>query len=70
MLHSNDFSYGLLTPALGYLMSCLGAFLGLRCTSRARAHSGAARARWLTLAALSIGITGVSLTKRGMKLPV
>jgi len=59
MLHSNDFSYGLLTPALAYLMSCLGAFLGLRCTSRARAHSGAARARWLTLAALSIGITGI-----------
>ena len=59
MLHSNDFSYGLLTPALAYLMSCLGAFLGLRCTSRARAHSGAARARWLTLAALSIGVTGI-----------
>jgi NO-binding membrane sensor protein with MHYT domain len=59
MLHPNDFSYGLLTPALGYLMSCLGAFLGLRCTTRARAYFGRARARWLALAAVSIGVTGV-----------
>jgi NO-binding membrane sensor protein with MHYT domain len=59
MLHPNDFSYGLLTPALGYVMSCLGAFIGLRCTTRARAHSGTARARWLTLAAVSIGVTGI-----------
>ena len=59
MLHTNDFSYGLLTPALGYVMSCLGAFLGLRCTTRALAYHGAARARWLVLAAVSIGVTGV-----------
>ena len=59
MLHPNDFSYGLLTPALGYVMSCLGAFLGLRCTTRALAYQGAARARWLVLAAVSIGVTGI-----------
>ena len=59
MLHPNDFSYGLLTPALGYVMSCLGAFLGLRCTTRALAYHGAARARWLVLAAVSIGVTGI-----------
>jgi NO-binding membrane sensor protein with MHYT domain len=59
MLHPNDFSYGLLTPALGYVMSCLGAFIGLRCTTRARAYSGRARARWLALAAVSIGVTGI-----------
>jgi NO-binding membrane sensor protein with MHYT domain len=59
MLHTNDFSYGLLTPALGYVMSCLGAFLGLRCTTRALAYHGAARARWLVLAAVSIGVTGI-----------
>jgi NO-binding membrane sensor protein with MHYT domain len=58
-MHPNDFSYGLLTPALAYVMSCLGAFIGLRCTSRARAYSGTARARWLTLAAVSIGVTGI-----------
>ena len=59
MLHPNDFSYGLLTPALGYVMSCLGAFIGLRCTTRARAYSGRARGRWLALAAVSIGVTGI-----------
>jgi NO-binding membrane sensor protein with MHYT domain len=59
MLHPNDFTYGLLTPVLGYVMSCLGAFIGLRCTSRARAYAGRARARWLALAAVSIGVTGI-----------
>ncbi len=59
MLTAHNFSYGLVTPVLGYLMSCLGAFLGLRCTSRARATSGRERLRWLLLAALSIGTTGI-----------
>jgi NO-binding membrane sensor protein with MHYT domain len=40
-------------------MSCLGAFLGLRCTSRARAHNGWSRFRWLLLAAVSIGAAGI-----------
>jgi len=59
MVTVHNFSYGLLNPALGYAMSCLGAFLGLRCVTRARAHTGAARARWLTLAAISLGAAGV-----------
>jgi NO-binding membrane sensor protein with MHYT domain len=59
MLTVHNFSYGLVTPVLGYLMSCLGAFLGLRCTSRARATTGRERLRWLLLAALSIGTTGI-----------
>jgi NO-binding membrane sensor protein with MHYT domain len=59
MLSAHNFSYGLLTPALGYLMSCLGAFLGLRCTSRAMATAGRSRLSWLLLAALSIGTTGI-----------
>ena len=59
MLTVHNFSYGLLTPALAYLMSFLGSFLGLRCTSRARASNGATRIRWLLLAAVSIGITGI-----------
>jgi len=54
-----NFSYGLLNPALAYLISCLGCFLGLQCTARARAMEGAARARWLLLAAVSIGATGI-----------
>jgi NO-binding membrane sensor protein with MHYT domain len=40
-------------------MSCLGAFLGLRCTTRARAYQGTARLRWLLLAGVSIGTTGI-----------
>jgi len=55
----HNFSYGLLNPLLGYAMSCLGAFLGLRCVILARAYEGAARARWLTLAAVSIGAVGI-----------
>jgi NO-binding membrane sensor protein with MHYT domain len=58
VLAANNFTYGLLTPVLGYLMSCLGAFIGLRCTTRAYAYEGRARARWLILAAISIGVTG------------
>jgi NO-binding membrane sensor protein with MHYT domain len=56
---ADNFSYGLLTPVMAYLMSCLGCFLGLRCTTRARAFTGAARVRWLLLAAVSIGVTGI-----------
>jgi NO-binding membrane sensor protein with MHYT domain len=59
MIHVNNFAYGALNPALSYVVSCVGCFLGLRCTTRARAYQGAARARWLTLAALAIGTTGI-----------
>jgi NO-binding membrane sensor protein with MHYT domain len=59
MVHVNDLTYGPVTPVLGYVMSCLGCFLGLRCTSRARAMRGAQRARWLLLAAVSIATTGI-----------
>ncbi len=59
MIHVNNFANGALNPALSYVVSCVGCFLGLRCTTRARVYQGAARARWLTLAALSIGTTGI-----------
>jgi len=59
MIHVNNFSNGALNPVLAYLMSCMGCFLGLRCTTRARAYQGAARARWLAMAALAIGSTGI-----------
>jgi NO-binding membrane sensor protein with MHYT domain len=55
----HNFAYGLLNPGLAYLTSCLGCFLGLQCTARARAMQGAQRARWLLLAAVSIGVTGI-----------
>ena len=59
MIHVNNFAYGALNPALSYVVSCVGCFLGLRCTTRARAYQGVARARWLALAALAIGTTGI-----------
>ena len=59
MIHVNNFTSGALNPVLAYLMSCMGCFLGLRCTTRARAYQGAARARWLAAAALAIGSTGI-----------
>ena len=36
MLTVHNFTYGLLTPGLAYLLSVLGSFLGLRCTARAQ----------------------------------
>src|SRR5271155_3148813 len=54
-----NFSHGLLNPGLGYLMSCLGSFLGLRCLTRARAYTGWSRASWLLLASVAIGATGI-----------
>jgi NO-binding membrane sensor protein with MHYT domain len=55
----HNFSGGLLNPALGYAMAVLGAFLGLRCVTRARAHEGTARGRWLISAAVAIGATSI-----------
>jgi NO-binding membrane sensor protein with MHYT domain len=55
----NNFTYGPVTPVLGYVMSCLGCFLGLRCTTRARVTRGAQRARWLLLATVAIATTGI-----------
>jgi NO-binding membrane sensor protein with MHYT domain len=55
----HNFSYGVLNPALGYAMSCVGSFLGLRCVTLARAYGGLGKARWLGLAAVSIGATGI-----------
>jgi NO-binding membrane sensor protein with MHYT domain len=42
-------------------MSCMGAFIGLRCTARARPFQGMVRLRWLLLGGVSIGVTGVWL---------
>jgi NO-binding membrane sensor protein with MHYT domain len=59
MVTVHNFSDGLLNPALGYVVSCLGAFLGLRCVMQARAHDGGRRAAWLCMAAVAIGATGI-----------
>ena len=59
MVSVHNFTYGLLNPGLAFAMSCLGSFLGLRCVILARAYEGAARARWLILASISIGAVGI-----------
>ncbi|SHI22501.1 MHYT domain-containing protein [Streptomyces sp. 3214.6] len=50
----SNFYYGAATPVAAYLMACLGAALGLRCTTRSLRHPQR-RARWLALGAISIG---------------
>jgi NO-binding membrane sensor protein with MHYT domain len=52
----SEFSHGSVTPALGFAVSVVGAFLGLRCMTRARATGGWARRRWLLLAGVSLGL--------------
>jgi NO-binding membrane sensor protein with MHYT domain len=52
----SEFSYGFLTPLIGFAVSFLWAFLGLRCTTRARAYRGLGRIRWLLLAGVSLGL--------------
>lgn len=59
MLTVHNFTYGLLTPGLAFLISCMGAFLGLRCTARARSLDGRARTRWLVFGGVSIGAIGI-----------
>jgi NO-binding membrane sensor protein with MHYT domain len=59
MVEVQNFAFGLLNPVLAYAMSCLGCFLGLQCTTRARVLAGMARARWLLLAGVSLGTTGI-----------
>mgnify|MGYP001072022427 CR=1 FL=1 len=56
----DHFTYGAVTPTLSYALSVLGSLLGLVCTARARAmEDSKRRARWLLLAAWSIGGTGI-----------
>lgn len=60
MAHVHHFAYGWFNPVVAYAMAFLGSLLGLVCTARARASEGR-RARWLLLAALSIGGNGIWL---------
>ncbi|CAM5700487.1 MHYT domain-containing protein [Streptomyces canus] len=50
----SNFHYGAVTPVTAYLMACLGAALGLRCTTRSLRRPQR-RAGWLALGAISIG---------------
>jgi len=59
VLPLQGFADGPLIPALGYLVSSVGVFLGLRCGSRARACPGPARTRWPALAGVAVGGLGI-----------
>ncbi|BCJ70632.1 MHYT domain-containing signal sensor [Catellatospora sp. IY07-71] len=60
MAEVHHFAYGWFNPVAAYLMAFIGSLLGLVCTARARrAPTGGRRARWLIIASLSIGGTGI-----------
>ncbi|WP_103533843.1 MHYT domain-containing protein [Streptomyces sp. SM11] len=50
----SNFHYGAVTPVAAFLMACLGAALGLRCTTRA-IRRDTNRVGWLALGSVSIG---------------
>ncbi|MEU2596904.1 MHYT domain-containing protein [Streptomyces hirsutus] len=51
----DGFSYGLVTPAVAFLMACLGGALGLRCATRPLVVTGSWRPGWLALGSGAIG---------------
>jgi NO-binding membrane sensor protein with MHYT domain len=58
----HHFEYGWLTPVMAYGMSFLGSLLGLTCTLRGReAREFGGYRRWLVLASVAIGGTGIWL---------
>jgi len=57
----HHFAYGWINPMIAYVMSFLGSLLGLVLAGRARESQGLSRARWLILAAVAIGGTGIWL---------
>jgi NO-binding membrane sensor protein with MHYT domain len=59
-VHVEQFTYGVITPILSYALSVLGSAAGLIATARARRMAESRkRARWLILAAVAIGGTGI-----------
>ncbi|MFI5494118.1 MHYT domain-containing protein [Actinoplanes sp. NPDC051859] len=56
----HHFEHGWLTPTASYLLSVLGALLGLSCARRLRAATTTGgRAWWLSLSAFALGATGI-----------
>ncbi len=61
MAEVHHIAFGWINPAMACVLAFLGSLLGLALTARARETSGGARARWLALAAVAIGGTGIWL---------
>jgi NO-binding membrane sensor protein with MHYT domain len=57
VLELDHFSYGLVTPALAYVMSVVGSVLGLRCAFHARLSRRPGV--WLALGAVALGGAGI-----------
>ncbi|MFI5939829.1 MHYT domain-containing protein [Streptomyces uncialis] len=51
----DGFSHGWITPVVAYAMACLGAALGLRCTTRSLLVTHSWRPGWLLLGSAAIG---------------
>ncbi len=54
MGHIDHLSHGLLTPAFGFLVMCMAAVIGLRCTVRAMSTKGRSKRMWLFVGATAI----------------
>jgi len=52
---TTETGFGWATPVLSYVMACVGAALGLRCTVRALDSAGRVKRNWLLAGAVSIG---------------
>ncbi|MFF0294582.1 MHYT domain-containing protein [Kitasatospora sp. NPDC004614] len=55
MAHLDGFQYGWVNPVVAYVIACVGAAIGLRCTARAMTLPQKKRAGWLALAAGAFG---------------
>jgi NO-binding membrane sensor protein with MHYT domain len=55
MGHINHFSFGLFTPAVGFVVMAMAAAVGLRCTMRALSTSGPAKRGWLLTGSTALG---------------
>ncbi|QKW23869.1 hypothetical protein HUT16_36455 [Kitasatospora sp. NA04385] len=53
--HLDGFQYGWVNPVVAYLIACVGAAIGLRCTARAMTLRPQKRFGWLALAAGAFG---------------
>ncbi|GLW74809.1 membrane protein [Kitasatospora phosalacinea] len=53
--HLDGFQYGWVNPVVAYLIACVGAAIGLRCTARAMTLRPNRRSGWLALAAGAFG---------------
>ncbi|MFB7665144.1 MHYT domain-containing protein [Kitasatospora sp. NPDC056138] len=56
MGHIHHAVYGWLTPAISYVVACIGALLALRSTRWALLTEGSTRRNWLTFASFSLGL--------------